>query len=439
MLKWSGCPENSTFQYWDMKKIFVSILVLFLVIGCGSSKRTLTKKINGLVLSELYTNQFTGFLLIDPVTNDTIYNHNSKKYFTPASNTKIFTLFASLKLLPDSIPALKYILQNDTLYVQGTGDPSLLHPYLNDSTAIHFLNKYENISLYLNNFEDEKYGPGWAWDDYHRYYSPERNALPIYGNVLTVHYNDSLIVQPIYFKNKVVPVGYRFNREPYDNAFYFNPSRKDTLEIPFIVDSSSTKALFEKELKKKINITNKMPLGENEILYGITLDSVNKRMMKSSDNFLAEQLLILGSSTLSDTLNSKKARDFILENYLSDLRQPPRWVDGSGLSRYNLFTPESFVDVLHKMYIEIPNERLFQFFPAGGVSGTLEDWYPGNPNPYVYAKTGSLGNNHNLSGYLLTKSGKTLIFSFMNNHFMVDSSEIKIRMQRIFENIRDTY
>jgi len=138
-------------------------------------------------------------------------------------------------------------------------------------------------------------------------------------------------------------------------------------------------------------------------------------------------------------LNSKKARDFILENYLSDLRQPPRWVDGSGLSRYNLFTPESFVDVLHKMYIEIPNERLFQFFPAGGVSGTLEDWYPGNPNPYVYAKTGSLGNNHNLSGYLLTKSGKTLIFSFMNNHFMVDSSEIKIRMQRIFENIRDTY
>ncbi len=414
-------------------------MVLFLVIGCGSSKRTLTKKINGLVLSELYTNQFTGFLLINPATNDTIYNHNSKKYFTPASNTKIFTLFASLKLLPDSIPALKYILQNDTLYVQGTGDPSLLHPYLNDSTAIHFLNKYENISLYLNNFEDEKYGPGWAWDDYHWYYSPERNALPIYGNVLTVNYNDSLIVQPIYFKNKVVPVSYRFNREPNDNVFYFNPSRKDTLEIPFIVDSSLTKVLFEKELKKKINITNKMPRNKSNILYGIALDSVNKRMMKSSDNFLAEQLLILGSSTLSDTLNSKKARDFILENYLSDLRQPPRWVDGSGLSRYNLFTPESIVHVLQKMYIEIPKERLFQFFPAGGVSGTLEDWYPGNPRPYIYAKTGSLGNNHNLSGYLLTKSGKTLIFSFMNNHFIEDSSEIKIRMQCIFENIRDTY
>jgi D-alanyl-D-alanine carboxypeptidase/D-alanyl-D-alanine-endopeptidase (penicillin-binding protein 4) len=128
--------------------------------------------------------------------------------------------------------------------------------------------------------------------------------------------------------------------------------------------------------------------------------------------------LLLASSTLSDSLNSAKARRFVLENHLSDLEQPPSWVDGSGLSRYNLFTPESIVHVLYKLYVEIPKERLFQFFPTGGVSGTLEDWYSGNPEPYLFAKTGSLSNNHCLSGYLLTKSGKILIFSFMNNHFM---------------------
>ncbi len=123
-------------------------------------------------------------------------------------------------------------------------------------------------------------------------------------------------------------------------------------------------------------------------------------MMEVSDNFLAEQLLFLASSTLSDTLNSEKARQFVLKNHLSDLKQPPRWVDGSGLSRYNLFTPESIVHVLHKLYLEIPRERLLQFFPTGGVSGTLEDWYSGDPEPYLYAKTGSLSNNHCLSGYL---------------------------------------
>jgi D-alanyl-D-alanine carboxypeptidase/D-alanyl-D-alanine-endopeptidase (penicillin-binding protein 4) len=127
----------------------------------------------------------------------------------------------------------------------------------------------------------------------------------------------------------------------------------------------------------------------------------------------------------------------MLENHLKDLKQLPRWVDGSGLSRYNLFSPESMVYVLSAMYSEFPKERLLNLFAEGGESGTLTDWYPGIPNPYIYAKTGSLGNNHNISGYLITKSGKTLIFSFMNNHFTIPASQIKKQMQLVFEWIRD--
>ena len=422
-----------------MKKIVVLHLLSLLFVGCASVKRSLVKKIDNQIKSDQYDNQFTGFLVIDPESKDTIYNINSVKYFTPASNTKIFTLFAALKLLPDSIPTLKYIVGNDTLYVQGTGDPSVLHPFFNDSTALHFMDQYENVALYPNNFKDEKFGPGWSWDDYHWYYSPERSGFPLYGNILTINNGDSLKVQPDYFKDSIVFIDSPVNRELQNNVFYFNPSKKDTVEIPFKVDSGLTKILLETSLKKKIRITHKIPEGEQHILYGMPSDSIYKRMMELSDNFLAEQLLILGSSTLSDTLNSQKAREYFLENYLSELRQPPRWVDGSGLSRYNLFTPESMVHVLHRMYNEIPRERLFLFFPTGGISGTMEDWYLGNPDPYIYAKTGSLGNNHCLSGYLLTKSGKTLIFSFMNNHFVESSSEIKKRMQSILENIRDNY
>ncbi|MCP4974729.1 MAG: D-alanyl-D-alanine carboxypeptidase [Maribacter sp.] len=422
-----------------MKKIVVLLLLTFLITGCSTSKRRIVKKIDTQIKSEQYKNQFTGFLIIDPVSMDTIYSINSTRYFIPASNTKIFTLFTSLNLLPDSIPTLKYVIKNDTLIAQGTGDPAVLHPYFNDSTALHFMDKYENIAFYPNNFREEKFGPGWSWDDYHWYYSPERSSLPLYGNVLTIKNTDSLEVHPKYFKDSIVSIDYPVNRELQKNVFYFNPSKKDTVEIPFRVDTNTTKILLEKVLKKKIQITRTFPEVGQQILYGMPSDSVYKRMMQVSDNFLAEQLLILGSSTLSDTLNSYKAREYVLDNQLSDLRQPPRWVDGSGLSRYNLFSPESFVHVLYKMYREIPRERLFLFFPTGGESGTLEDWYPGDQNPYIYAKTGSLGNNHNLSGYLITKSGKTLIFSFMNNHFMESSSEIKKRMQGIFENIRDTY
>ena len=91
------------------------------------------------------------------------------------------------------------------------------------------------------------------------------------------------------------------------------------------------------------------------------------------------------------------------------------------------------------MYTETDRARLFDIFPAGGASGTLKNWYRNNPEPYIYAKSGSLGNVYCLSGYLITKSGKTLLFSFMNNHYMASSSDVKENMEKIFETIRDTY
>lgn len=422
-----------------MGKIVVLLLLTVLITGCSSTKRRLAKSIDTQINTVENKYQFTGFLVIDATTQDTLYSCNSTKYFTPASNTKIFTLFTALRLLPDRIPTLRYAISKDTLFIQGTGDPSTLHPYLKDSTALHFLKDYTNIALYSNNFRDEKFGPGWAWDDYQYYYSPERSGFPLYGNVLTIENNDTLSIQPDYFKDSILPISYALNRDQKKNHFYFDISKKDTLEIPFIVESSLTRILLERSLQRKIHSTDNMPVENMKVLYGMPADTVYKRMMQVSDNFLAEQLLILASSTLSDTLSSEKARQFVLENHLSEVRQPPRWVDGSGLSRYNLFTPESIVHVLYKLYLEIPKERLLQFFPTGGESGTLEDWYPGNPIPYLYAKTGSLSNNHCLSGYLMTKSGKTLIFSFMNNHFMEHPNEIKKRMQTVFEKLRDNY
>ena len=422
-----------------MKKIWNALLIGFLLIGCATAKKSIQKTTQNSLNGRFYDNQFTGFLLFDPESKDTIYSNNGSKYFTPASNTKIFTLYTALKVLPDSIPSIKYIEQNETLFVEGTGDPSLLHPYFKDRSTLDFLNKHRQIALYLNNFEDDKLGPGWSWGDYQYYYQPERSAFPMYGNVVTIHNQKGIQVVPSYFTDSVVNIGFSKNRELEKNTFYYAPSRRDTVEIPYRTDSTLTRKLLESELDKKIMLADKMPNGKKTMHYSIPTDSMCKRMMRESDNFLAEQLLILTSATLSDTLNSKKAREYMLENHLTQLRQKPRWVDGSGLSRYNLFSPESMVHVLHKMYVEIPRERLFDFFPAGGVSGTLENWYPGNPEPYIYAKTGSLSNNHCVSGYLVTKSGKTLIFSFMNNHFRHSSSEIKKRMQSLFEEIRDTY
>ena len=425
--------------YDAMKTIFQYFLLISLIAGCSSIKSSIQKNTRKTFESQFYENQFTGFLVVNSQTQDTLLKVNSKKYFTPASNTKIFTLFTANALLSDSIPALKYLSQNDTLFVQGTGDPTLLHSYFEKGKTIDFLKQHKNIVLYLKNFQGEKFGSGWAWDDYGYYYQPEITPFPIYGNVTTIYNAKTIQVKPYYFKKSVVPVAYKVNRELEKNLFYFNPSRKDTLEIPFKTSPQLLKALLERALDKKIILSETFPTGVKRILHSVPTDTVLKRMMYKSDNFLAEQLLLLSSSTFSDTLSGNQAREYILKNKLSDLKQLPRWVDGSGLSRYNLFTPESMVAVLNKMHKEIPKEKLFDYFPAGGATGTLKDWYKGNPNPYIYAKSGSLGSVYCLSGYLLTKSGKTLIFSFMNNHFRHPSSEVKEQMQQIFEEIRDTY
>lgn len=421
-------------------KYVILIGISFIIFSCKGLYHTeLNHQVSKKIFPEYADGYFQGILFYDPLKKDTLYSRNSKKYFVPASNTKIFTLFGALETLPDKIPSLHYVVQNDTLFMEGTGDPTFLHPYFKDSTILRLSEPYTHISLSLANFKDTKFGPGWAWEDYTDYYSAERSGFPIYGNITRIYMADSLQVTPHYFKDKVLPLTYIENREWDQNTFYFDPDRRDTLEVPFIVDSTLVKMLLGTALHKKIKLVPNIPQTGKQTLYSVPSDSLYKRMMYESDNFLAEQLLILVSSTLSDTLNSARAREHIMDTYLTELKQPPKWIDGSGLSRYNLFTPESMVYILDRMYREIPRERLLNLFPVGGVSGTLKNSFVGDGQPYIYAKSGGMGGIYNLSGYLLARSGKILIFSFMNNHFTKSSREIKHDMQPIFEWYRDNY
>ncbi|TLP80268.1 D-alanyl-D-alanine carboxypeptidase/D-alanyl-D-alanine-endopeptidase [Maribacter sp. ACAM166] len=422
-----------------MRNILFKVVIFIIISACSSKKAIISKQLDSNLSSAFYKNQFTGVLIIDAQTKDTVYNQDSDKYFIPASNTKIFTLFAAIKSLPKQIPTLRYIKVKDTLYFEGTGDPSFLHPYLKDSTALKFLKSQTNLVYALGNFKDEKYGPGWAWDDYQWYYSPERSGLPVYGNVVMSYKNPELIVSPPYFKDSVFQLTHKNNRNEATNIFYYPPQSTDTLEIPFITSIQATKSILEKVLKKPVGIRLLIPEGDKKTLYGIDADSLYIRMMHESDNFIAEQLLLLAASELKDTLNGNIARTHILENELIDLAQQPRWVDGSGLSRYNLFTPQNMVSVLDKLYTMIPQERLYAIFPAGGISGTLKERFIGEGKPYVYAKSGSLSNNYCLSGYLLTNSGKTLIFSFMNNHFKQSLAEERLQLEGMLETLRNTY
>ena len=418
-----------------LKKSSVTCII-FLFLGCSASR---FKQVQSKFEGDGYKNQFTGLLVVDTKTKDTIIAKNSTKYFIPASTTKLFTFYTANKLLGAKLPSLKYSERRDSIYIEGTGDPSWLHPYFKDSMAIEFLKKTKKtIVLDLDNFSDKKFRPGWAWEDYQYYFSPELGPIPFYGNVVTIHESGSLKVSPTNFTNSITRGKANELREFDKNEFQIPKILNDTLEIPFVTSHELTKKFIEQKLEKKVVLAKSPHHNPSKILYGIPTDSIYKRILFDSDNFLAEQLMLVVSSTLSDTLSFDAAKNYILENDLSDIKQQPRWVDGSGLSRYNLFTPESMVVVLQKLYSEVDKHRLFKLLPAWNTNGTIQKPKPVD-SPFIFAKSGSMGNTYNLSGYLKTKSGKMLVFSFMNNHHMRPSKEVRQNMYNTLLQIHDNY
>jgi D-alanyl-D-alanine carboxypeptidase/D-alanyl-D-alanine-endopeptidase (penicillin-binding protein 4) len=91
-------------------------------------------------------------------------------------------------------------------------------------------------------------------------------------------------------------------------------------------------------------------------------------------------------------------------------------VDGSGLSRRNLVSPDAIVQTL-KLMAQSPQAAVYRdSLPAGGVSGTLRRRFlnttaQGN----LQAKTGTLTGVSALSGYLDVPGYQPLVFSIMVN------------------------
>jgi D-alanyl-D-alanine carboxypeptidase/D-alanyl-D-alanine-endopeptidase (penicillin-binding protein 4) len=96
--------------------------------------------------------------------------------------------------------------------------------------------------------------------------------------------------------------------------------------------------------------------------------------------------------------------------------------------------------LLELIYGEVKDEKkLFDLLPAGGRSGTLRNAYPKTNEPFVFGKTGTLSGVHNQSGYVVTKKGRTLIFSFMNNSYVSPTADVRKEMVRIMTFIHDNF
>lgn len=375
------------------------------------------------------SNAHTGICILDPATGKYWLQYQADKFFMPASNTKIFTLYTGLQLLGDSLPGMRYAENDTAVYIQGTADPSFLHPEFTYQPVKDYLTATDKRIWYQPvQIKNKRFGPGWAWSDYADYYQPELNEWPMYGNVTRINIKGrDYSITPAYFAKSA---SLQFlpdrstdevlaDRDERENHFtlYMRPNdaASHEFEVPFITGNREQLLLrLSDTLHKPVGL---LPgaLAGGRLMKSIPVDTLFQPMMHRSDNFFAEQILMMCSAQKWDTIDTRKVIRYMLDSSLKDLPTPPSWVDGSGLSRYNLFTPADFVSVLQKLYRTYPKERLYPLFPTGG-KGTLRNYYQQLPGR-LYAKTGTLSGCVALSGYLVTRSGKTLIFSVLvNNH-----------------------
>src|SRR5690554_1656308 len=406
-------------------------------------------------------NAFVGVSIYDVEQDQYLFDHNSDKIFVPASNTKLLTTYASLKYLPDSIPGWYWQETADSLFLYPNGDPTFFHRDFQQQPLIALMNRVNKpVMIALDERPGfSRFGAGWPWDYFQSTSVPERSQMPLYGNFarLRVDAQGARMVPGYFtqFLSAEVPTvnadaqNYVLTRAENDNQWRAAASSRSTMARPFTQHSDPMLAfkLLQDTLSKthphlRLHLApNKRRPAANtaglNVLYTAEKDTVLGVMMKRSDNFIAEQLLIMAGSEITGRLTDRGAINHILRTDLANLPDQKNWADGSGLSRNNQFSPRFYIGLLRQMKDEFGYERVREILPHGN-QGTLSGYYRGQEDR-IFAKTGTLNGTIALSGYLIADSGKKLVFSVLVNHHQRSAVDVRRSVEEFLRTVMKNY
>ncbi len=444
-----------------MKKLLLAISII-LSLNTNSYayyNSELAQNLDNYVYSEKgLKNSNIGIKLRDLKNNTDIYSVNSDKLFVPASNTKVLTTLLALEKLGKDY-TFKTNLSYDgniskntlkgNVYLKFSGDPTFKHSDIDKLfDSLKSLDvKSINGDIVIDNsiFDNINYGQGWMWDDFESCDSSPIGAIYIDDNC---------------FKAKIISQDGEIKLKT-NNQVNFYPqnitvSEKDNLDISFLNNtlrvSGEIKEDSEIEIEKAIvnpelylkEYLEKF-LGENykfrgKIIIGklakdtreiavkesIKLLEILKRFDKESHNLTGELIIKTIASKEILPASSKKGME-ILKKYLEQTFKYNDFkiVDGSGLSRYNLFSPSLMIDVLSYIYNKPEfKDIVFDSFSQGGKDGTLKSRFKLLKNYKVIAKSGSMTGINCLSGYLVNDKN-AYAFSIMINNSNLSSQELR--------------
>lgn len=168
----------------------------------------LQRRLNDHITQPRFAAAMWGVKVVSRETGKTLFEHNSQKLFSPASNSKLYTVALALdrlgadyriktSLYSASKPDQSGVLQGD-LVVYGRGDPTInarlhngdiyqaLEPLVSALTNAGVRTITGDLVADESHFHGPPFGSGWAWDDLENSYGAEISALTINDNTLQV-------------------------------------------------------------------------------------------------------------------------------------------------------------------------------------------------------------------------------------------------------------
>jgi serine-type D-Ala-D-Ala carboxypeptidase/endopeptidase (penicillin-binding protein 4) len=435
-----------------------------------AGSHALTAAIDDLVLNGPLAEARAGVCVVSLDSGATLYARGADQLLNPASNVKLFTAAAALARLG---PEFRFDTEVSTdgasaglpggaarsLYVRGKGDPALtterLHALASDLAHLG-LRRVGDLVLDDGWFDAVRVGPGFDQEAGDKAYLAPAGALSLNFNTVAVHVGPGerpgapgrveLEPESAYLEvvNRTTTGGPRAARRLVVAATPLPGGRLRVLvegrlpaggrtsvssrriDDPPRYLGETLRRLLEQH---GVKVTGRVKLGpvpaDARLLHVAESEPLGvlvRRLQKTSNNFMAEQLLkALGAATAGPP-GSWGSGVAAVEAFLSEVGIPRGayvMKNGSGLNDANRFSARQTVQLLAAMARRFP--LAFEFLaalPVAGKDGTIRTRMEGTDAVgQVLAKTGTLDGVVTLSGYVETAGHERLAFAiFVNDH-----------------------
>lgn len=443
-----------------IRKISLVVLVCLVFNVCIAAP--VTESLNA-IINKVDPNINMGMMVVDLNTGKTLYQRNSNKPFTPASNMKLFSEAAALILfgpgynfrttLSTDAKVLNDGMLDGSVYLRLDGDPSFTQKDLKE--LLVELSNWGvkqisgNFVLISSNSKIKPHAPGTDPKDYTHGYGAPVTPLILDENRVSVTVNPGMVGQfalieysagenSFILDNKVKTlakgrcgISAKVTHENHlrVRGCIHASSQAIQLEIPIVNPLIYAKTVVKNQLKNLgIQLRGDVVL-ENNLKPSMLLVAHNSKpitqlmanTLKHSDNLYADSLFLHAAQNINGKPLSWQKSEVVIKNFLQQQTginmQNAVLIDGSGLSSHDLVTPYQTISLLKYIHYHFPLAyEYITALPIAGQDGTLwKRFRKPTQRGFLRAKTGTLTGVLSLSGYLYTANGHTLAFAIYIN------------------------